>query len=150
MTGVDITWFDIEPKIARLAILAKRSETEFAEEWAEEVADVGEQELQAAVVQGYGSGFGSSTKKGGARIKSGEMISSIGSITAAGLGGATAVAGFGAANPTPMWTTFQEGGTRSIAAMLAVPAAAVKMGHYGGGEAGDRYLAKVRAEWETI
>lgn len=146
----NIHWTNAGKKAAGMGALAARVRTTHVHDWADEVAEAGDQEVKSVIEMGGVI----QTKKGGPRVKSGAMLAATAKRTEAfGDGSANAVAGWPNGGPTHL--IFQERGTLSqgapagIAAMSAIPMAQIRMS-ITVPDAGAEMLAKIRGEWNAI
>lgn len=139
-----ITWDNAAEKAAGMAALAAAVGTKHTYDWADDVAQVGEDSIRETIQDGGVV----PTKKGGPRIKSGSMFASVSSRAYAGGGNGHATAGF--LDGPPPHTIWQEGGTsRGIPPMVAVPMAAIKM-EIAADTLGLVMLADIAGEWNAI
>lgn len=157
---IEITWTNTHKKAANIHRLSERVGKRHAHRWGSEVGRAGKESVQQSVVDG---GI-NKTAKGGARIKSGAMFDSAGSLATTMSGVSNVSAGF--IFGTPPQANWQERGTRGrridsekprliptkgrgtgIPAMLAIPEAAVAMSNEID-NAGMRMLQRIAAEWD--
>lgn len=143
---MQITWTNAHLVAAGVGRLAGAVETRHVQNWGDDVGRSGTKAIQR-VIQAGGM---NPTKKGGPRIKSGEMFNSAEDKTISGGGVAFVRAGYGIDTTTPRHTLWQEGGTRrGITPMLSIVQAELEM-EKEMAESGDRMLMKIRTEWDAI
>lgn len=156
-----ITWTNAAQKAAGMGLLSQRVATHHLGEWGDDVAEKGEKTFQDVVK----AGGMNTTKKGGPRVKSGEMLNSIGKLTRSMGGNMVARAGFGVGKgSTPHYTKYQEGGTygnrmfpdsattavgSGIPPMMAVAMAKMEMATETT-NSGMKMLGKIKGEWDVI
>lgn len=143
---ITIVWTNAQQKAAGMGALAGRIATTHTRRWGEGVGKEGAQRVRE-VIQ---SGGMNPTKKGGPRIKSGDMIGSADHKVDGGGGSVLVTAGLGANGGTPPQSVWQEGGTRrGISPMLAIPEAAIRM-ETATQDHGMKMLTAIRGEWDSI
>lgn len=143
---MQIVWLNNLQVAAGMAALGARVATVHTFEWGEDVALKGEQTIRDVI----DAGGMNPTKKGGPRIKTGEMYSAVDSETIIDGGGADVFAGIGWNKVVPKQAIFQEGGTRrGITPMEAIPMAGLEM-ETEIMNSGTRMLGQIKAEWNTI
>lgn len=160
VNAVTITWQNNHSKAINMERLNREIAIRHSAAWGAGVAEVGKESVNYSVL----SGGAHQTKKGGPRIESGAMIDShFGKSTNNG-GSVTVQAGF---NRPPMWTKFQELGTRDrrvnsnassdlsrsgggsgIPAMLAIPQAIIDMDK-AATDLGFTMLTNIARDWNT-
>ena len=141
-----ITWDNAHQKAAGMFDLANEVEHRHVFEWGEDVALKGEQTIRDVI----DAGGMNPTKKGGPRIKTGTMYSSVDSETRVAGGVASVFAGIGWNKVVPLHAIFQEGGTyRGITPMEALPMAMLEMATEID-SAGERMLGRIHADWNMI
>ena len=158
---IEILWTNTHKKARNMRRLATRVGTQHVHKWGTEVGKAGKESVQQSVVDG---GI-NKTAKGGARIKSGAMFDSAGSIATTMGGVSNASAGF-IYGPPPQ-SIWQERGTKGrridsekprltptkgrgggIPAMLAIPEARVAMENEMD-NSGMKMLVQIAKEWSS-
>lgn len=128
-----IKWTNAQKKAAGMSNLADRVGTHHVYDWAEDVADAGE-----------------NTIAGIARVDTGKMQASVGKNSTAMGGVGVAEAGYGLNSAQMYYTKFQEYGTRHG----IIPMHSVLAGHLAmtkaASDAGTTMLRNIRGEWNRI
>lgn len=128
-----IVWLNAAEKAAGMRALGARIGTHHAFDWADDVAEAGED-----------------TIKNIARVDTGLMKSSVGKSSTAMSGVGVAEAGYGLQQAHPFYTKFQEFGTRhGIKPMNSIVEAARSM-NTEIDNAGIRMIGRIAAEWDSI
>lgn len=163
---ITITWPNIPEKVAGIEALAGRIYAVHAPKWGEEVSEIGERVVNAAVMDG---GI-NKTKIGGPRIRTWAMHDSVASKVSISPGGNSITATAGFLNNAPDHTIFQERGTRDrridsvkprltptsgkgrgrgIPPMLAIPQAAADM-EIAAEVTGGTMISRIAREYNSI
>lgn len=128
-----ITWTNAAQKAAGMSALSDRVGTHHAYDWAADVAKVGERTIEEI-----------------ARVDTGWMKSSVGSIHTAMGGVGVAQAGYGLTKAHPFYTKFQEYGTRHGIKPMHSLIAGHKAMEVEAQDAGIRMLGRINKEWNSI
>ena len=139
-----IYWFtDLNVIGQKMSVAASQIE-DLVPEIVETVVTKGAQRMREIVLDGGMN----STQKGGPRIESGAMISSIDGALTGSVGG-RASGRFGFINGPPSWTEYQEKGTRTVPSMLSYFTAAAEARNNLDIELG-KAGAKIKTYWNNI
>lgn len=142
-----LTWDNLEAKVAGMQTLESNISTAHVPRWGRDVSQVGEKTIKNVIEIGGMN----PTKKGGPRIKSGQMIGAVDSaVLPDGAGAVTALAAIGWNTAPPMHALYQEGGTsRGVTPMMAMPMASMEMGT-AMDDTGMNMLRRIAVEWNAI
>lgn len=140
-----ITWDNAAQKAAGMSALSARVGSAHVLDWAADVAEDGAEQVKDTIQ----SGGVISTKKGGPRIKSGQMIGTVAPKTEL-FGDGSALAHAGWPNGGPDHTIWQEKGTsRGIPPMMSLEMSKIRMS-MALPVRGVDMLTRIKGEWNAI